>query len=227
MALRSLSGPSLPPLQGPASHLVVLVHGYGSDGNDLIGLAPHWQKQMPTAAFVAPHGPDRVSGSHGYQWFPISRIDPQEMAKGVDIVAPVLNQFLDAELARLSLPPDRLILVGFSQGTMLSLRVGLNRATPPAAIVGLSGLLAGAPAERTEGPAIFLAHGDADDVIPVQAMLMAASALGMAGLRVQWHLARGIGHGVDPDTIARAGDFLALAARGLLAKSGPASTRLG
>jgi phospholipase/carboxylesterase len=227
MALRSLSGPSLPPVQGPASHLVVLVHGYGSDGNDLIGLAPHWQKQIPTAAFIAPHAPDRVAGSHGYQWFPISRIDPQEMAKGVDIVAPVLNQFLDAELARLSLTPDRLILVGFSQGTMLSLHVGLNRATPPTAIVGLSGLLAGSPPKRADGPAIFLAHGDADDIIPAQAMLMAAATLGAAGRAVQWHLAHGIGHGVDPETIALAGGFLGLACQGLLPRPGPVSSPLG
>ena len=224
MALRSLSGPSLPPLQGPASHLVVLVHGYGSDGNDLIGLAPHWQEQMPGAAFVAPHGPDRVSGSHGYQWFPISRIDPQEMAKGVESAGPLLDQFVDAELARLSLPPERLILVGFSQGTMLSLHVGLRRAIAPAAIVGLSGLLPAPPPGRADSPAIFLAHGSADDVIPVQAMLMAASALGIAGFRVQWHLAHGIGHGVDPETIALVGGFLGLAARGLLAQSGPASS---
>jgi phospholipase/carboxylesterase len=226
MALRSLSGPRLPPLQGPASHLVVLVHGYGSDGNDLIALAPHWQQQMPGAAFVSPHAPDPLPGSPGYQWFPISRIDPLEMKKGVESVAPLLDQFLDAELARLSLPPERLILVGFSQGTMLSLHVGLRRPIAPAAIVGLSGLLPGTPPERSDGPAIFLAHGDADDIIPVQAMLMAASALGVAGRAVQWHLAHGIGHGVDPQTIALAGGFLGLAFRGLLAQTGPASTAL-
>jgi phospholipase/carboxylesterase len=227
MALRSLSGPRLPPLQGPATHLVVLVHGYGSDGNDLISLAPHWQEQMPGAAFVAPHAPDPLPGSPGYQWFPISRIDPQEMLKGVEIAGPLLDQFLDDELARLSLPPERLILVGFSQGTMLSLHVGLRRPTPPAAIVGLSGLLPGPPPERPDGPAIFLAHGDADDIVPVQAMLMAASALGAAGRRVQWHLAHGIGHGVDPETIALAGGFMGLACRGLLAQTGPASSPVG
>jgi len=226
MNLRPLSGPRLEPLAGPASHLVVLVHGYGSDGDDLIGLAPHWQKQLPGAAFAAPHAPDPVPGSGGYQWFPISRIDPHEMQKGVESVGPVLDRFLDAELARLSLPGDRLILVGFSQGTMLSLHVGLRRAVPPAAIVGLSGLLAGPAPERADGPPVFLAHGDADQVIPVQAMLMAATALGEAGMRVQWHLAHGIGHGVDPQTIALAGEFMELACHGLLTGVGPASTPL-
>lgn len=222
----SLSGPRLAPLKGPASHLVVLVHGYGSDGQDLIGLAPHWQQQMPGAEFVAPNAPDPVPGSSGYQWFPISRIDPHEMLKGVERVGPLLDRFLDSELARLSLPPERLILVGFSQGTMLSLHVGLKRAAPPAAIVGLSGLLAGAVPPGESGPPIFLAHGDADQVIPVQAMLMAASALAEAGRPVQWHLAHGIGHGVDAPTISLAGTFLNLAYRGRLAAKGPASSRL-
>ena len=227
MALRSLSGPRLAPLQGPASHLVVLVHGYGSDGNDLIGLAPHWQPLLPGAAFVAPNAPDPVPGSPGYQWFPISRIDPREMQKGVEGVAALLDQFLDEELARLSLPPEKLILVGFSQGTMLSLHVALRRAVPPAGVVGLSGLLPGPPPERPDGPPVFLAHGDADQVIPVQAMLAAASALGAAGRTVQWHLARGVGHGVDPETMALAGGFLKLAFAGFPNPQGPASSLLG
>ena len=227
MALPSLSGPFVPPLEGPASHLVVLVHGYGSDGNDLIGLAEHWQSHVPGAAFVAPNAPARLPGSPGYQWFPISRITPDDMARGVESAGPVLDQFLDEELAKLSLPPDKLILLGFSQGAMLSLHVGLRRAVPPAAIVGLSGMLAGAPPASADGPPVFLAHGDVDEVVPVQAMLAGAAALGAAGRAVQWHLARGIGHGVDPAAIALAGGFLSLAFQGLLVRQGPASSRLG
>ena len=224
MALRSLSGPSLAPLQGPATHLVVLVHGYGSDGQDLIGLAPHWQQALPGAHFVAPNAPDPVPGSPGYQWFPISRIDPAEMHRGVESAGPVLDQFLDAELKRHQLPPERLILVGFSQGAMLSLHLGLRRAVPPAAIVGLSGLLTAPPPPRADGPPIFLAHGDADQVVPPQAMLMAAVMLGAAGRAVQWHMANGVGHGVDPETMAQAGQFLALAGAGLLLSQGPVSS---
>ena len=222
----ALTGPSLAPAQGPATHLVVLVHGYGADGNDLIGLAQHWRGLLPTVAFAAPNAPTRVPGSQGYQWFPISRLDPHEMKKGVEAAAPVLEEYLDGELARLNLPPERLALVGFSQGTMLSLQVGLRRAVAPAAIVGLSGMLAGPPPERGDGPPVFLAHGDADQVIPVQAMLMAVSALGEAGYRVQWHLAHGVGHGVDPQTIDLAGDFMELAVSGHLVGSGPASSLL-
>ena len=215
----ALSGPSLAPAHGPATHLVVLVHGYGADGQDLIGLAEHWRQLIPTCAFVAPNAPARVPGSSGYQWFPISRIDPHEMRKGVEQAGPALDVCLDAELAKLNLPPERLALVGFSQGTMLSLHLGLRRRVRPCAIVGFSGLLPGMPPHLEPGediPPVLLTHGDSDQVIPPQAMFLAASQLGLAGVPVQWHLARGMGHGIDPEGLAMAGQFLSLAFRGLL-----------
>jgi len=207
------------PAKGAATHLVVLVHGYGADGQDLIGLAQHWQSLLPTVAFAAPNAPTRIAGGPGYQWFPISRIDPHEMRKGVEMAAPVLDEYLDTELSRLGLGPDRLALAGFSQGTMLSLHLGLRRKVRPAAIVGFSGLLAGPP-EEGEIPPILLTHGDSDTVIPPQAMFAAASQLGLAGAAVQWHLAPGMGHGIDPDGLMIAGQFLSLAFKGLLKSRG-------
>ena len=213
----------MPPARGPATHLVVLVHGYGADGQDLIGLAQHWQGLLPTVAFAAPNAPARIPGGPGYQWFPISRIDPHEMQKGVEAAGPMLDTYLDGELARLNLPPERLALVGFSQGTMLSLHLGLRRKVGPAAIVGFSGMLPGPPpASKSAGefPPILLTHGDSDTVIPAQAMFLAAGQLGLAGAAVQWHLAPGMGHGIDPDGLAMAGQFLGLAFRGLLKSQG-------
>src|SRR5882724_6367197 len=215
----ALSGSTLAPAHGPATHLVVLVHGYGADGNDLIGLAQHWQGLLPSVAFAAPNAPTPIPGGPGYQWFPISRIDPHEMQKGVEAAGPALDEYLDGELARLGLPPERLALAGFSQGTMLSLHVGLRRKIRPAAIVGFSGLLAGLPDAAGEIPPILLTHGDSDTVIPPQAMFLAAAQLGLAGAAVQWHLAQGMGHGIDPEGLAVAGQFLSLAFRGLLKTS--------
>jgi phospholipase/carboxylesterase len=211
-----LSGPRLPPARGNATHLVVLCHGYGSDGNDLIGLAPHWQRLLPTVAFVAPNAPERCAGAPmGYQWFPISRLDPNEARKGVDAAAASLDGFLDAELARLNLPGDRLALVGFSQGTMMALHVGLRRKT--AAIVGFSGMLAGeAPKLGAEAPPVLLVHGDADPMIPPSALFVSAIALGQAGASVQWHLSAGLAHSIDETGLALGGTFLAMAFRGLL-----------
>jgi phospholipase/carboxylesterase len=225
--MASLSGPRLPPAKGAATQLVVLLHGYGADGDDLIGLASHWQNLLPGAAFVAPHAPDRVPGApSGFQWFPISRIDPHEMQNGVVAAAPRIEEFLDAELARLNLPPERLALAGFSQGAMLAMHLGLRRAVPPAAILGFSGLLAGPPPATTSPPPVLLTHGDADTVIPVGAMFAAAGSLGRAGVPVQWHLARGMGHGIDPEGLDMAGRFLALAFGGRLKSQGPVSSPL-
>lgn len=222
MALGKLTGPRLPPARGEATHLVVLAHGYGADGNDLIGLAPHWQRMMPTVAFVAPNAPERCPGSPGYQWFPIARLDPHEMQKGVESAAPIFETFLESELARLNLPPERLALVGFSQGTMMSLHVGLRRAVKPAAIVGYSGVLAGAPPQLgADTPPILLIHGDADDMIPADALFMSAGALGHAGACVQWHLSAGIGHSIDETGLMMGGAFLTQAFRGQLARKSP------
>ncbi len=218
--VRSITGPRLPAQRGQATHLVVLCHGYGADGNDLIGLAPHWQRTMPTVAFAAPNAPERCAGApSGYQWFPISRLDPSEVLRGVEAAAGTLDAFLDAELARLNLPPERLALVGFSQGTMMSLHVGLRRPVRPAAIVGYSGMLAGAGTSDVpvrDAPPILLIHGDADPMIPAEAMFVSAMALGKAGAAVQWHLSPGVGHGIDPIGLDLGGQFLTQAFRGLL-----------
>ena len=223
-----ISGPRLPAATGKADSLVIFCHGYGADGNDLIGLGQHWQRLLPTTAFSSPHAPERCQMSPmGYQWFGISRLDPHEMLRGVEKAAPILEAFIDAELARLQVSPSRLALVGFSQGTMMSLHVGLRREVAPAAIVGFSGMLPGPerlPAEMTCKPPVLLIHGDADEMIPVQAIHAAANGLGAAGIRTQWHISRGIGHGIGPDGLDIAGEFLAAAFAGKLAAgsdSGP------
>jgi phospholipase/carboxylesterase len=220
-----LDGPRLAPLREPATHLVVLCHGYGSDGNDLIGLAAHWRNALPGAAFAAPNASERVEGA-GYQWFALSRMDPHETLRGTEAAAPKLSAFVDAELARLGLSGERLALVGFSQGTMMSLYVGLRRKPAPAAIVGFSGLLVGAEAlPRFENaPPVLLVHGDADQMIPPQALFMSANALGNAGVPVQWHLSKGLGHGIDAQGLALAGQFLADAFSGRAARTGPVAT---
>ena len=223
LGVRNLTGPRLPPVRGTATHLVVLAHGYGADGNDLIGLAPLWQRLMPTVAFAAPNAPEPCAGSpSGYQWFPISRLDPQAMKSGVESAASSLNAFLDAELSRLNLPPERLALVGFSQGTMMSLQVGLRRSVKPAAIVGFSGMLANSDNLDSLGrlaPPILLVHGDADPMIPADYMFAGAGALGAAGAAVQWHLSPRVGHSIDEHGMALAGTFLAMAFRGLLKRN--------
>ena len=212
MTLPQLDGPRLGPAAGGAPRqLVVFLHGYGADGNDLIGLGREWARELPHAAFVSPNAPEPCGmAPMGRQWFDLSMGDMTIIAEGVKRAAPALEAFLDAELARHNLPGSALGLVGFSQGTMMALAVGLSRKPPPAAIVGYSGALTTVEAlpEPGTGPAILLVHGDMDEVIPVDAMHMAREALAQAGLPVEWHVAQGIGHGIDGEGLRLGGAFL-------------------
>lgn len=221
--MSTLDGPRVAPTSGPPAQLVVLCHGYGSDGNDLIGLAPHWRNYLPRAAFVAPNASQRHPMGPGYQWFPLSRIDPDEAERGAQIAAPLLDSFIDAELTRLGLPSSKLALVGFSQGTVMAVYVGLRRKPPPAAIVGFSGFLAGAgtvPA-GVPRPPVLLVHGDEDQVVPPQALFMAANGLAALGVPVQWHMSKGLAHGIDAFGLALAGRFLSEAFSGRVPRTGP------
>ncbi len=213
-----LDGPRVAPRSGSARQLVVFLHGYGADGNDLIEIGRAWQQYLPQAAFVSPHAPEPCGQAPGgRQWFALTFRDPNERWLGVNKAAPLLQRFLDAELARHKLPPAALALVGFSQGTMMALHVGLRRAAPPAAIVGYSGLLVLPPAgtvetivaEITSRPPVLLSHGDRDDLIPPQALFQATQSLAAVGVPVEWHLSAGIGHGIDPEGLRHGGEFLA------------------
>jgi len=206
-------GPRLAPAAGGAARqLVVFLHGYGADGNDLIGLGREWAKLLPHAAFVSPHAPEPCGAAPmGKQWFDLSLGDMRMIATGVKRAAPALDAFLDAELKRLGLGPRALGLVGFSQGTMIALAVGLKRNPAPAAIVGYSGALATVEALLTEpasAPAILLVHGDMDEVIPVDALFLAREQLAHAGLPVEWHVSERMGHGIDGEGLRLGGAFL-------------------
>ncbi len=208
-----LDGPRLAPASGrPAKGLVVFLHGYGADGNDLIELGRHFARDLPDIAFVAPHATEPCAMSPGgRQWFPLTMRDPAEVPRGVARAAPVLDAFLSQELGRMRLPASALALVGFSQGTMMALDVGLARRPAIAAIVGFSGLLARpdtlAAAPRPSPP-VVLVHGDQDDVLPVEYLPMACEALAAAEIPVEWHIAPGLSHGIDESGLAIAASVL-------------------
>jgi phospholipase/carboxylesterase len=214
--MSTLDGPRLPPASGNRpKQIVIFAHGYGSNGDDLIGLAPYLAQALPDAAFVSPNAPEPVPGyPAGRQWFPISRLDPQLMAAGVQGAARHLDGFIDAELARHELPPAACGLVGFSQGTMMALHVGLRRAEPLGALLGLSGMLADAGPIRTRPP-VALVHGSEDEVIPIGALFASLEGLAAQGVPALWRISHGAGHTVAEDGLALGAAFLrdALAGR--------------
>jgi phospholipase/carboxylesterase len=218
MMAAELTGPRLAPRsRGPARQLVIFLHGYGADGNDLIELGRAWQNLLPDAAFVSPHAPERCAQAPtGRQWFSLTFREKNERWVGVNKAAPALERFIDEELKRNNLPGSALALVGFSQGTMMALHVGLRRPERPAAIVGYSGLFvlpdsAGPDAVSGEikaRPPILLVHGDRDDLIPAQALFMSAQDLAALEIPAEWHMSAGIGHGIDEEGLRHGGEFL-------------------
>lgn len=203
----ALDGPRQAPASGgPPRALVILLHGLGADGNDLMGLAPALGQILPDAAFVSPHAPFPCDmAPMGRQWFSFRSQADADVLAGVRAAAPILDAFIDAELARHGLSDDRLALLGFSQGTMMALHVGLRRARPCAAVIGYSGALI-APetlaAEIKSRPPVLLMHGEADEVILFSAMASSAEALRANDVPVHCEARPGLGHGIDEQGMA-------------------------
>jgi phospholipase/carboxylesterase len=208
-----LSGPSRPPASGgKPRRLVILLHGLGADGNDLIGLAPYWARLLPDAEFLSPNAPFPCDmASYGYQWFSSQDRTPEAVLGGVRAAAPILDAFIDEALEERGLGSSDLALVGFSQGTMMSLFVGPRRAEPVAGIVGFSGRLLAPELLATElrcRPPVLLVHGTEDPVVPYSSLAAAETALKEAGVPVETVTSVGIGHSIDERGLRRGGSFL-------------------
>ncbi len=195
--------------------MIVFVHGYGADGSDLLGLADVLSQHLPDTVFLAPDAPERcVGGGFGWQWFPIPWLDGSDVAlaeAGLDAAAGDLGQFLEARLAEEGLGPERLALVGFSQGAMMSLHVAVRRPAAMAGVVAISGRLLRPEKLETEAvvkPPVLLIHGDQDPVVPFSDMAKAGDALVAAGVPTYGHVMKGTGHGIAPDGLGVALQFL-------------------
>ena len=211
--LMALSGPSRPPLAGgKPRRLVILLHGLGADGNDLIGLQQYWARLVPDAEFVSPNAPFPCDmAAYGYQWFSVQDRTPAAMLAGVRAAAPILDAYIDEELQKRGLAEGDAALVGFSQGTMMSLFVGLRRERPLAGILGYSGRLIGPEllaGELRTRPPVLLVHGTEDPLVPFASMAAAETALKAAGVPVETLACPGIEHSIDPEGLQRGGLFL-------------------
>jgi phospholipase/carboxylesterase len=209
----TLSGPARGPKSGGAPRqLIVFLHGYGADGADLIGLAPFFAEALRHAQFVAPNAPERCAMGFGYQWFALGNLASDTIAAGVRKAGPLLDAYIDDTLKTYGLTYDQLALVGFSQGTMMSLDRTLRRGDA-AAVVGFSGKVtdpASALPKEAKHPPVLLVHGTADPVVPYASLGEAEHALKTAGFPVETLTRPGLQHGIDQEGALRAAGFLVM-----------------
>ncbi len=212
MTQMQLDGPRRAPLSGQApDSLVIFLHGYGSNGDDLISLAPLWVKLLPNTAFSSPNAPQSIPGmASAYQWFPLTTMDPSVVAKSARAAAPILSAFITSEMARHNVGPQRTILVGFSQGTMMALEVGLVWPSAFAGIIGISGALVGFEGAPSKPP-VLLIHGDQDDRVPYAASVGAVEILKAAGIDARLHTSPRTAHSIAMDGLQAAAGFLVAA----------------
>lgn len=203
-----------PPLSGDVpKQIVVLLHGYGSNGQDLISLAPYFQAGVPDALFISPDAPFPCGiGGGGFEWFPLEQRTPDKYLEGAQMAHPILDAYLDRLLEEYGLTDANMALVGFSQGTMMSLYSGLRRASPLAGVLGYSGALIGEDSlpEAQNKPPICLIHGESDSVVPVTAYHHAKANLEEKGYEVSGHTSAYLEHSIDEQGIESGANFLSI-----------------
>jgi phospholipase/carboxylesterase len=209
----------LPPASGgEPKQAVILLHGYGSDGADLIGLAPHWQGVLPDAVFISPNAPEQCrQTAFGFQWFDISFDGDRVASRQIGLVKarPVLVEFLDDLWSQTGVAPENTILAGFSQGAMMALHVGLSLPQRLMGVIAFSGAFVPPEGFGTSAfarPPVCLVHGDMDQVVDPELSADAEVALRLAGYDVSYHISEGVGHGIAPDGLDFASRFIARAA---------------
>jgi phospholipase/carboxylesterase len=191
---------------------VLLLHGLGANGEDLIGLAEEWGPRFPNTAFFSPDAPEPCDmAPFGYQWFSLRDWTPGSIEAGLRRVKPIVDQLIDSLLKEYSLPASSFVLSGFSQGTMLSLYTGLQREEPLAGILAYSGALFGVDDNKIEirsRPPVCLIHGTADEVVPFTASQIAAEQLKKHNIDTELHPISGVGHGIDSRALDLGTKFL-------------------
>ena len=202
---------------GVDSSLVIFLHGYGANGNDLLGLADQLSEHLPDTVFLAPDAPETCSvNPGGFQWFPIPWIDgstEEESERGLLRATEDLQMFIKQSMEEEGLSEAETILIGFSQGTMMALHVGPRMAVSILGIIGFSGRILN-PESLLEDckskPPTLLIHGDQDDVVPFSSLSTAESTLQECGFEVETHVMEGTGHGISPDGLLACLNFILL-----------------
>ena len=204
------------PKSGKIEQIVILLHGVGSNGQDLISLAPMWQPFAPQAVFISPDAPFACDMAppgypNSYQWFSLLDRSTPVQIDGLHIVKPIIETFLNEQIKKYNLTHDKVAFVGFSQGSMTSLYVAPRLEAKIAGVLAYSGRLVETKetlAEIRNRPPIHLIHGEADDVVPVENWGYASGVLKENGFTVTGHTTPRLAHSIDMHGIEDGGNFL-------------------
>ena len=212
--MKKLDGSHIAPRSGKAKQMVIFLHGYGANGDDLLSIGEEWARELPDAVFIAPNAPDVCEASPmGYQWFSIREIDGKafERDKLVEKVAPVLNAYIDEQLQKWGVPESQLAVVGFSQGAMMAMYTMPRRKTACAGVIGYSGILldgAGLKASGIVKMPVLAIHGDVDTIVPPKYLAIVQNDFSAAGFDVETIMRPGLGHGIDQFGLIRGVEFI-------------------
>lgn len=193
--------------KGNPKQLVILLHGYGSNKDDLINIAPEISKYLPNAHFISPNACQRFENApeyDAYQWFSLVNRSQEAMLNGANTAMKILEPFILEQMKRFSLSAKQTVILGFSQGGMMALHTGLNMKENPRVLLCYSGLLIQGENSNIDSFAevnsiqdIVLIHGKDDDVVPIESMQRSAILLVKSGARLHTLTCRALGHGID------------------------------
>jgi len=209
--MSTIFGPALTHIQGEKPQgLIVILHGYGASGDNLISLGYEWQGMLPTLDFVAPNGIYPWEGGMfgGYQWFSLVDWDTKRIEGEMDLIRPKLIEYLNEELSKRGLTFNDLVLVGFSQGAVLALDLGLHGKEKPAGVIAYSGGYVSSKDIRDATVPILLIHGAEDEVLASENSLVAHTTLQNAGVVSQLHILDNLEHSIDHRGLRLGAEFL-------------------
>jgi len=177
---------------------IILCHGYGGDGKDISSLAINWRRFLPDAIFLCPNAPEICTvNPQGYQWFDLTSEEEEVILEKSLMAEEKLNTFLDQVFDNFQLEPTNLALVGFSQGCMVSIQVGLKKKEQINCIIGYSGKVINQKHlsnNINSKPKIFLMHGENDTIVPPTHLLEAKDYLNKCGLKIKTKLFKNCDH---------------------------------
>jgi phospholipase/carboxylesterase len=181
-----------------AQSLVILLHGYGSNGQDLISLTPYWRPNLPNTAFVSPDAPFPCEQGIGYQWYSLEEYTPKSLLAGSEKANPILSNYVEKLVDETGITWDKVVLAGFSQGGMMTLYTGPRLPQKVGGLLSYAGALVGGGAlQNVHKPPVCLIHGEGDEVVPFEAYGHARQLLNQYGFEVSGHSTPGMGHSID------------------------------